>query len=126
MKKPSIQRIFTEYQFDEFQTVYVDVDGCLLFWQGIKPGRVPRPGEIGFGVPSKTNDKLADALRTWRHGHEDRRLIRVSRSGYIDDAKFPPFAELWLSHYTCRDARSRFGQTAARSTRAMPQSFVDF
>lgn len=27
-------------------SVYSDVDGCLILWPG-RPGRVPRPGEVG-------------------------------------------------------------------------------
>jgi hypothetical protein len=53
------------YNFANFNRIYVDVDGCLLFWPG-KRGRVPRPGEPGHGQPPEINKALADALREWK------------------------------------------------------------
>ena len=45
------------------RTVYVDVDGTLLIWPGPRPGRVPRKGELEFGLPPAVNTKLVKRLR---------------------------------------------------------------
>lgn len=39
-------------------TLFVDVDGCLLIWRGDKPGRTPRPGEPHEHEPPDVNRDL--------------------------------------------------------------------
>jgi hypothetical protein len=65
--------------FDQYTSIYVDVDGTLLLWPWRKPGVVPRQGEDGFGLPPTLNTILIETLRKWHRG--DRTLVLWSFNG---------------------------------------------
>ena len=56
--------------------IYVDVNGCLIFWPGGDKERIPRPDEdggleLGFGEYPVPNEKLIKILREMHDkGHE--------------------------------------------------------
>ncbi len=58
------------------QTVYVDVDGTLVFWPGNRPGRYPRKGESGHGEDPAINTKLVERLKA-----SDADIVIWSRGG---------------------------------------------
>ncbi len=58
------------------RTIYVDVDGTLVFWPGNRPGRYPRKGESGYGEDPAINAKLVERLNA-----SDADIVIWSRSG---------------------------------------------
>lgn len=66
------------------KSIFIDVDGTLLFWPG-KPGRVPRRGEAGYGKDPEVNRALCDKIIDW---HRQGCHITVWSTGGEDHAKW--------------------------------------
>lgn len=64
----------------KLSVIYSDVDGTLVFWPGGKPGRPPRAGEPGHGLPPDINQPLVDALKKWYRPGKNT-LVFWSRGG---------------------------------------------
>lgn len=64
---------------EQYTSIYVDVDGTLLFWPGKKKGHVPRPGEKEYGKAPEINQPLVNALKNWHKGNNV--LVLWSKGG---------------------------------------------
>lgn len=71
-------------KLNRYDVLYVDVDGTLLRWPGLKPGRVPRPGEPGHGARPTVNAELVAALKEW---HRAGRTLVVWSHGGAEHAR---------------------------------------
>ena len=67
------------YEFADYEALYVDVDGTLVFWPGGKPGRVPRKGEPHHGELPARNVALIAALQAW--WRRERQLVVWTAGG---------------------------------------------
>ena len=63
----------------DHNSVFVDVDGCLLIWPGKKRGRIPRKGEPGYGESPTPNLQVIEMIK--KHKAKGRYIVVWSRGG---------------------------------------------
>jgi len=77
------------------RTIFVDVDGTLLFWPGKNPGGPPRNGEEGYGKEPEVNVGLVEHIRekikegvtvvVWITGGPEHAKMAVRLCGLINE-----------------------------------------
>lgn len=85
-------------KYDETPTIYVDVDGTMVFWPGADPGEAPIPWTPELNNWPAINIPLVDALKAWR-GKGGRCLVIWSRAGARHARQMAQFCGLSADAY---------------------------
>lgn len=88
---------------DETPTIYVDVDGTLVFWPGPDPGEAPIPWHPSLAPSSRhpwpaINQPLVDRLNAWYRPHS-RCLVVWSRAGALHARQVAQYCGLTAHAY---------------------------
>lgn len=83
---------------DETPTIYVDVDGTIVYWPEPSPGEAPMPGHPRFGEWPEINWPMVDALKKFYQPGKTC-LVIWSRAGAAHAKKMAEYCGLSADAY---------------------------